>query len=257
MLTTEEMNELRPQMKDKPHLGKMNPFRIIGNTYFCGTYQASCHLIDTGDGLILIDPGYDRTAYLVVNSIYKLGFSVEDIKYIFITHWHGDHSEATDALVALSGAKVIIGREDAERVTKYCTPDILIDDGYVLTLGNTSIRFIHTPGHTKGTMSFFYDVEEDGRTYRVGSFGGAGVNTMKRSTFDFDGAREAYLASLERLRAERVDVFIGNHVWNNDTYGKSVRMLAGGENEFIDGKAWHSFLDGCEERLMKVIESDP
>lgn len=36
----------------------MTPFKIFGNTYFIGTYQASCHLIDTGDGLIMIDPGY-------------------------------------------------------------------------------------------------------------------------------------------------------------------------------------------------------
>lgn len=257
MFRNTEIHKLHSEMKVKPSLGKMTPCRIIANTYFCGTYQASCHLIDTGEGLIMIDPGYQNTEYLVLNSIYKLGFSPEDIKYIVLTHWHGDHAQATNAFVDLSGAKVIIGKDDAERVARYCTPDILIDDGYVLTLGNTSIRFIHTPGHTKGTMSFFYDVEEDGKTYRVGSFGGAGVNTMKRSTFDFEGAREAYLASLERLRAERVDVFIGNHVWNNDTYGKSKRLLAGGENEFIDGRVWHSFLDSCEQRLMKVIESDP
>ena len=55
-----------------PWLGKMTPFKIFGNTYFVGTYQASCHLIDTGDGLIMIDPGYTKTAYLVINSIYHL-----------------------------------------------------------------------------------------------------------------------------------------------------------------------------------------
>ena len=33
-----------------PWEGKMTPFKIIGNVYFCGTFQASCHLIDTGEG---------------------------------------------------------------------------------------------------------------------------------------------------------------------------------------------------------------
>ena len=54
-----------------PWEGKIEPFKIIGNVYFCGTFQASCHLIDTGDGMILIDPGYANTLYLVIDSIYK------------------------------------------------------------------------------------------------------------------------------------------------------------------------------------------
>ena len=131
-----------------------------------------------------------------------------------------------------------------------------MDDGDTLTLGNTRIRFVHTPGHTKGTISFFFDVEENGKTYRVGSFGGAGTNTMVRKAFDFDGCREAYLASLNRMRKERVDVFIGNHTWNNDTYGKSLKLLAGGENDFINDKIWIEFLDNCEKRLLKVIAED-
>ena len=33
---------------NKPYEGKIDPFKIIGNVYFIGTFQASCHLIDTG-----------------------------------------------------------------------------------------------------------------------------------------------------------------------------------------------------------------
>ena len=251
-----EMYERLKEIGSKPWLGKMTPFRIIGGVYFVGTYQASCHLVDTGDGLIMIDPGYSKTAYLVLDSIYRLGFHPQDIKYIVNTHWHIDHAEATEAFSDLTGAKTLIGRDDAEKAARYFTPDILVDDGDTLTLGNTTIRFVHTPGHTKGTISFFFDVEENGKTYRVGSFGGAGVNTMERKAFDFDGCREAYLSSLNRLRKERVDVFIGNHTWNNDTYGKSLKLLAGGENDFIDDKIWIEFLDNCEKRLLKVIAED-
>ena len=197
-----EMYERLKDIAVKPWLGKMMPFRIIGGVYFVGTYQASCHLVDTGDGLIMIDPGYSKTAYLVLDSIYRLGFHPQDIKYIVNTHWHADHAEATEAFSDLTGAKTLIGRDDAEKAARYFTPDILVDDGDTLTLGNTRIRFVHTPGHTKGTISFFFDVEENGKTYRVGSFGGAGTNTMVRKAFDFDGCREAYLASLNRMRKE-------------------------------------------------------
>ena len=52
-----------------PWEGKIEPFKIIGGVYFVGTFQASTHLIDTGDGFILIDPGYSNALYLVVSSI--------------------------------------------------------------------------------------------------------------------------------------------------------------------------------------------
>jgi metallo-beta-lactamase class B len=250
------MYEQLKDMEFKPSLGKMRPFRIIGNVYFVGTYQASCHLIDTGEGLIMIDPALSNTAYLVLDSIYQLGFRPQDIKYIINTHWHWDHTEATAAFADLSGAKTLLGRDDVQNAARYFTPDILVDDGDTLTLGKTTVQFMHTPGHTKGTISFFFNTEENGKTYRVGMFGGAGLNTMVQGEFDFDGCREAYLASVKRLKEEKVDVFIGNHTWNNDTYGKSLKLFAGGENDFIDDKIWFKFLDTYEKRLMKIIAEE-
>lgn len=237
----------------KPWEGKIEPFQIIGNVYFAGTYQASCHIIDTGEGLILIDPGYENAFYLVIYSIYKLGFRPEEIKYIINTHWHWDHTEATAALAELSGAKTLLGREDEENAKRYFTPDILLKDGDTLTLGNTTISFMETPGHTKGTISLFFDTTEGGRTYRVGMFGGAGSNTLRKGTFEFEGCREAYYASLERLQKEKVDVFIGNHVWNNDTFTKGKLLMETGENQFLDETLWNKFLTHCKKRLDNVI----
>lgn len=240
-----------------PWEGKMEPFKIIGNVYFVGTFQASCHLIDTGEGLILIDPGYSNTLYLVIRSIYKLGFRPEDIRYIINTHWHGDHAEATAAMVDLSGGKTLIGRYDAEKASRYFTADILVKDGDVLTLGNTTVTFLETPGHTKGTVSLFFETEEAGKTYRVGMFGGAGANTLAQGKFDYEGCREDYRASLERLHKESVEVFIGNHTWNNDTAAKGEWLRKTGENRFIDPTLWHTFLDFCEKRLEEVAAKDP
>ena len=234
----------------------MEPFRIIGNVYFVGTFQASCHLIDTGEGLILIDPGYANTLYLVIHSIHKLGFDPGAIRYIVHTHWHGDHTEATAAMVDLCGAKTLIGHRDAEKVNQYFTPDILVRDGDTLTLGNTTITFLETPGHTRGTISPFFTVSDGGKTYRVGMFGGAGANTMAQGCFDYDGCREDYRASLHRLLKEQVDVFIGNHVWNNDTAVKGALLLETGENRFVDPNLWGEFLRFCEKRLDAVIAKD-
>lgn len=240
----------------KPQDGKIEPFKMIGNVYFAGTFQYSCHLIDTGEGLIVIDTGALDTLYLVIRSIYELGFRPDDIKYIIHSHWHWDHTEATEALVDLSGAKTLVGQHDKENARKYFQPDILIKDGDVLTLGNTKISFMETPGHTKGTISFFFETEEKGKIYRVGMFGGAGANTLQKGSFDYDGCREDYRNSLHRLQREEVDVFLGNHSWNNDTANKGKLLLETGENRFIDRNLWHEFLNFCEKRLDEVILKD-
>lgn len=237
--------------------GVMEPFQVVGNVYFVGTYQASSHLIDTGDGLILIDTGYAESLYFLVRSILQLGYHPRDIKYIVNTHWHWDHAEATKPMVKLSGAKTLIGWKDAEKARQFFEPDILIRDGDTLTLGNTTLTFLETPGHTEGTVSFFFDVVEDEAVYRAGMFGGAGANTLAYGQFDYPHCREDYRASVRRLQKEPVDVFIGNHVWNNDTEGKALLKKQGEKNPFIDPELWHTFLTFCEQRLDAAIQKDP
>ena len=194
--------------------------------------------------------------FLLVNSIYKLGFSPYDVKYIIHTHWHYDHTEATSAFVHMTGAKTFIGKKDAQKVSKYFKPDVLLSEGDVVTLGNTKIEVMETPGHTEGTISLFYETEENGINYKVGTFGGAGANTLTKGCFDYDDCRVEYLKSLNKLREKKVDVFIGNHVWNNDTEKKGIILREKGENKFIDENLWCEFLDFCEKRLYQTIEKD-
>lgn len=208
------------------------------------------------DGLILIDPGDTSTLHLVIDGIYKLGFRPEKIKYIINTHWHGDHTAATAALAHLTGAKTLVGRDDAEKVAELFDPDILIKDGDTLAFGDAAVTFLETPGHTRGTISFFFETQEDGKTYRVGMFGGAGVNTLEQGKEEFSGAREAYRALLHRLRKEHVAVFIGNHVWNSNTLEHYNIRKQTGENRFIDDQLWGRFLAFCEKRLDETIARD-
>ena len=249
-----EMHEKLGEISRNPELGKMTPSRITSGVYFVGTYQASCHIIDTGDGLIMIDPGYSCTFAYVLESLRMLGYEPTDVKYIINTHWHGDHTEATAEMVKLSGAKTLIGRDDYERAKAYFEADILVDDSDTLTLGNTTVTFLHTPGHTKGTVSPFFTVTDGERELRVGMFGGAGVNTLSPGKYEFDGARAAYIASLDRLKKEKVDVFIGNHTWNNDTYGKAKAVAEGDTDAFVDPELWGKFLDCCMARILAIKE---
>ncbi len=234
----------------------IEPFRIFGNVYFIGTYAESSHIIDTGEGLIMIDTGSPDNMTVILAGLEKLGFAPTDVKYIINSHWHWDHTESTRAMAELSGAKTLIGREDYEKAKRYFVADIIISEGDTLSLGNTTVEFIETPGHTKGTLSFFFNAEENGRTVRAGMFGGAGVNTLHLGKFDYEGCREDYRKSVQRLLGEKVDLFIGNHSWNNKTYEKSLILRETGENQFVDPEAWTNFLVACEKRLDKTIAKD-
>ena len=63
----------------------IKPSKIWGNVYFVGIRAVSTHLIDTGEGLIIIDPGYSESLHIIINNIWELGFKPKDIKYIINT----------------------------------------------------------------------------------------------------------------------------------------------------------------------------
>ena len=244
---------------------KAEGFCIARNLYYVGNKDVSCHLIDTGDGLILLDTAFPQTVYLLLESIRSLGFNPMDIKYIIHSHGHYDHFGGTRAIVELTGAKTALGKDDAFILTArpelswapeygvdfYETfrVDRLLSDGDKIMLGKTTIDCVHVPGHTPGSISYFFEICDHGKNYTVGTHGGPGLNTLAEEYLTMYGlsneARHNYLASLEKLRTRSVDVFIGIHPGQNDTLGKCKRMTKD-NNPFIDREAWPSWLSQLE-----------
>ena len=238
----------------------ITPSRLIGNLYFVGIHHASTHIIDTGEGLILIDPGYEETFHIVLNNIWKVGLNPEDIKYIVLTHGHLDHTGATNRLLEITDATTFLGKYDLEKVQSYMTPDVLLEDGDVITLGNTSMRFVHTPGHTPGTMSLFFNITDGEKTYKAGMFGGAGHNTLVKAYLEkyniSRDVRNTFRESILKIRDEDVEVFVGNHVGNNNTEGKIAMLGSSAENPFIDPAEWKKFLDSRIAKVDEIIKND-
>ncbi len=246
----------------------IKPSKMIGNLYFVGVYNASTHIIDTGDGLILIDPGYFENLHLIVHNIWEIGFNPKDIKIILISHAHLDHMDATRELAELTGAKTYISEKELPLLNgeifhypiRTFTPDVLVKDGDKISLGNTTIKCLLTPGHTDGTLSFFFDVVDGEKTYRAGMFGGAGSNTLVtefllKNNLPFD-CREKYFKSIERLMQEHVDVFVGNHVSNNNTDKKLALLKTSTKNPFINPNEWVEFLNQRKEKLINIINEN-
>lgn len=258
-----------------PWEGYVKPFKIFGNLYFVGTVPASTHLIDTGDGLIVIDPGYPQSLYLVINNICELGFKIKDIKYIVITHGHYDHLGGVRALKELTGAKTFIGKEDVtyangtedltwakELGTVYheaFEPDVLLSHNDTIELGNTKILCKDAPGHTPGTKAFFFDVTDGKTTYRAAMHGGVGMNSMLKKFLDRYGlstqTREMFVPAIRSFIDEKVDILLGNHVGNNDTVGKGSQ-ITDTLNPFIDSTAWKTFLNRMIDIYNEHMEKE-
>lgn len=278
MVSKYEFNvSAREEFYRHPERYYVEPFRIYGNLYFVGNKSVGAHLIDTGEGLILIDTTYPTTTALLVQSIWELGFDPKDIRYILHTHGHFDHFGGTAFLKALSGAKTCLAEGDAAMFREnpelalisyskysYLEPfdvDIILKDGDTITLGVTSIRIVTTPGHSDGVISFFTEIEENGRTLTVGMHGGAGMNTMCRPFMERYGnwhCREAFVEGIEKVYGEHVDIMLGNHTGHNRTLEKCRFLLEHPEEEnpFIDSAEWKLYLDSVKEKFRVMLEEE-
>ena len=255
---------------------EFSPVRIFGNLYFVGTVPASTHILDTGEGLIMFDSGYRHSLHVVLHNMELMNLNPTDLKYIIHTHGHIDHFGATRELVRLTGAKTVLGRRDKEyadgtfdlsyakelgmEFSDTFVPDILLDDGDELSLGNARIRAVATPGHTPGAMSYFFDVTDGCETFRAGLHAGSGINTMCKEFLDKYGLpyslREDFKASMKRLNEEKVDIFLGNHMQQNKTDEKAKEVLSGNKYAFVLPTEWQEYNLFCIDNLDKMIETE-
>ncbi len=143
--------------------------------------------------MAVVDPGPAMPAH--TDAIMQ-ALSGRPLKWIFVTHSHGDHSPGTAALQALTGASVIgfAPPQDALYQDASFTPDRLFLDGERITCDGFTVQLIHTPGHVSNHVCFL--LEEDGLLF-------TGDHILQGTTpviLPPDGDMRDYLASLEQLR---------------------------------------------------------
>ena len=254
----------------------MAPTKYTDGFYHIGARSAPCWLLESTDGLILIDTGMPDTLPEILDKIAELGYDVRDVRHILHSHGHIDHIGSTRALVEMTGARTYIGRGDEDTVSGRdrlqwtnefnmpfegaFEPDVIVGDGDVLTIGNRTFEFIACPGHTRGTLSLFFNVTDGGRDYRAGMFGGGGLNTLASGYLKKYGLpaslREDFLAAIDRVLDERVEVHVGNHLGDNGHLEKIARM-GGEKNPFLDGSTWREFLLRRRADAVAKFAQDP
>ncbi len=242
------------------------PFKIFDNLYYVGLRGVSSFAVRTSAGLILIDATYEESSAEVIKSLQQAGLNPRDIKYIIVTHAHSDHAAGAPAIQALSGARVGMAEGDwdmyakggymssggQQRVFPALKRDLVIKDGDTLTLGDTTMKFYVTPGHTPGVTSLEFQVADGARKYKTVMFGGTGLNTV-------NGVRttEQYIASVRRMMAlPDLQVNITNHPAGAQVFQRRDKLMArkaGDPHPFVDPAGFKAYfadlLANAEKKL--------
>lgn len=176
-----------------------------------GPLDVNCYILQDKetDCCVIIDPGGRAEDILKYLAEKKL-----QLKYILLTHGHGDHLGAVDALRQACGAAVMIHQGDAAMLPdaqknfsafmnfacEVSPADAYVNDGQEIVFGNSKLKVIHTPGHSPGSVCYGTDeVLFSGDTLFAGAVGrcdlpGGSVEVLKKT------AREKLLSLSDGLR---------------------------------------------------------
>jgi metallo-beta-lactamase class B len=223
------------------------PFRIAANVHYVGTEALGAFLVTTPDGHILIDGALPESVDQIAGNIRRLGFRVEDVKYLLISHAHLDHAGGLAGLKALSGAKLLASTGDRPELESgkvayretWDFPAVKVDrvvrDGERFRLGGTIMTAHVTPGHTKGCTSWSARVEQDKRPIDVifaCSLTVAGQPLVGDA--GYPSAAGDFRQSFAKLKRLTADVYVTFHTGFFDMEEKRARLAAGDAGAFID-----------------------
>jgi metallo-beta-lactamase class B len=241
--------------------------QVFDNLYMLTTKANSAWAVKTSAGIILLDTLFGYAAQdEIVDGMKKLGLDPADIKYIVVSHAHGDHDGAVKFLQDTYHPHVILGPQDWELAGRQANPytrDMEATDGQKLTLGDTTITIYITPGHTGGTLSFLVPVKDHGVPHVAMEWGGTalGANTSVEML-------RSYISNAARMKdiadGSRADVIIGNHTEYNDALARLEQTKArkpGEPNPWVVGKdevgKYLTVVGECAKSWLAINEGRP
>ncbi len=135
---------------------------MILKTLPVGPFAANCYIYasETTATGIIIDPGDE--ADVILQNVSALGLT---IKHIILTHGHIDHVGALKETKEATGAEIDIHSEDTTALSRDLVsrmfglsypkpppPDCRLSDGDTISFADTSLKVVHTPGHSPGSI---------------------------------------------------------------------------------------------------------
>ncbi len=264
------------QAQSNPPPGWVNPFpafRIIGPLYGVGMEDLSVFLITSDEGHILINTGLDDSIPYIRNNIESLGFRLEDVKIILTMQAHWDHTAAMAEIKELTGAEVWATPKDARvledggfsdahfggrETFKPVAVDRVIRQDDVITLGDIVITVHEHPGHTEGSSSYTFQVNEAGRTYNVGIVNMGTINDGKHLVVNptYDNVAVDFATTYNRQKQLDVDVWVSAHNAQYNMHDKYTPGQAYDPETFVDPAGYIRAIERLESAYLGVIADE-
>jgi metallo-beta-lactamase class B len=248
---------------------KIAPFKVFDNLYYVGPGYVGVWLIPTAAGIIMIDSAQEPYVDFVMDNIKKLGFDLKDIKYILLSHGHLDHFGGAARIQEASGARVAALDEDWQMMEQVASRpgrdggpsprvpkrDMVVKEGDTLTLGGTTLKFYHHPGHTPGVLSAEFTVYDNGVPHQALWQGGGGSR----------GGLAAVVTTNRLAQLQGIEVLVMIHSWAGGSNGypnggvlERAQLLdkrkPGEPNPFVDPAAWTQFIKQAQANAAKTVE---
>jgi metallo-beta-lactamase class B len=224
------------------------PAKVADNFYFIGTKIHSAWAIVGSEGIIVIEALFDYAAQdEIIGGLRKLGLDPNRVKYVILSHAHGDHDGGAKLLQdSIPGVRLVYGAPDWDLVEKATnraggTPrrDMVGTHGMRISVGDASVQIVTMPGHTAGTLSYLFEVRDNGKPLRVAYVGGTAI-PFNGDVAYYDG----YIASSKELAKAAASygatVLLSNHTEFDNAYYKAHTAASrkpGAANPFEVGTA--------------------
>jgi metallo-beta-lactamase class B len=249
------------------------PFQIAGNLYYVGSYDLACYLIVTPQGNILINTGLAASARMIKANIETLGFKLADTKILLTTQAHFDHVGAMAAIKKLTGAKMMVDEKDSDIMAdggssdyalggkgstyKAVKADRLLHNGDTIKLGNMQLVMLHHPGHTKGSSSFLFDVEDEQKHYRILIANMPTIVTGK-SFSDipaYPDIAKDYAYTLDAMKKLSFDIWLSSHASQFGLHTKHKPSEGYNPAAFIDRNGYDAAISDLQNQFSERVKS--
>jgi metallo-beta-lactamase class B len=226
---------------------RMEPVKLFDNLYYMGFNDVGAWAITTSDGIILLDTlnSPQEAEEIIAADLKKVGLDPANIKIAIVGHGHFDHFggapyfQERKVPIALTATDWdLIERRPPNQTPQQAarprpTRDRILTDGQKITVGDTTVTILSTPGHTEGTIGLIFPVRENGRTHNALLLSGANQTPNPASLAAFEKA----LATAKR---EKAALLLNGHPGLfGDEIGwmETIRKNPTGPNPFVYGEA--------------------
>jgi metallo-beta-lactamase class B len=216
------MDMYKTMQKEAP----LKPAQVSDDLYFLGTRWSTAWALKTSAGLVIIDAldNAEEAQDYIEGGLRKLGLDPADIKYVIVSHAHGDHYGGAAYLKEKFNPRIVMSeidwkaledpKFDPKRIPLFGPPpkrDMAVNDGDTITLGDTTLKLYVIPGHTLGTLATVFTVHDHGEAHRAVAWGGTAYNfgpLPDRLQIYADTTSKYH----DIMKQENADIFLSNHV---------------------------------------------